>query len=62
MASPSTNAVAQRKANLYAPSLLAKAPKSPKDVASPSFSKMEARATNVFPTRVTDGCIAAPRW
>jgi hypothetical protein len=55
MGSPSTNAVALRTANSNAQSLLANCPRIPREVDSPSSSKIEADATNVLPLLQTQG-------
>ena len=56
----SANAVPQRTAKANADSRFANCPRSPSDVASPSSSRIETRAMNVFPTFETDGRIATP--
>jgi hypothetical protein len=55
MGSPSTNAVALRKANSNAEFSLANRPRIPSEVVSPSSSKIDAVAINIVPRFDADG-------
>jgi hypothetical protein len=58
--SASANAVPQHTANAKAGSRLANCPRSPREVVSPSSSRMETRAIYVLPALDTDGWMATP--